>query len=65
MVDAAANVGVGRYFLSSSVCIYRDMTRGEPELSEADAYPAFPDNEYGWEKLYAERVALAYHRNST
>ncbi len=62
LVDAAAQAGVGRYFYSSSVCIYRDMAVGEPELTEADAYPAAPDNEYGWEKLYAERVVAAYGR---
>jgi len=62
MIDAAAAAGVARYFYSSSVCIYRDMDPGEPELTEADAYPALPDNEYGWEKLYSERVALAYGR---
>ena len=60
MIDAAARLGVPRYFFSSSVCIYRDMAPGEPELAEADAYPALPDNEYGWEKLYAERTAMAY-----
>ena len=60
MVDAAARGGVPRYFFSSSVCIYRDMIPGEPQLTEADAYPALPDNEYGWEKLYAERTAMAY-----
>ena len=38
------------------------MVPGEPELTEADAYPALPDNEYGWEKLYAERTAMAYGR---
>jgi GDP-D-mannose 3',5'-epimerase len=62
VVDAAARAGVGRYFFSSSVCIYRDMDPGEPELTEEQAYPALPDNEYGWEKLYAERSALAYGR---
>ena len=62
MIHAAAAAGIGRYFLSSSVCIYRDMQPGEPELTEAQAYPAFPDNEYGWEKLYAERVAQTYGR---
>ena len=62
MVHAAAAAGVDRYFFSSSVCIYRDMESGEPELDELDAYPAMPDNEYGWEKLYAERVVLAYAR---
>jgi nucleoside-diphosphate-sugar epimerase len=38
------------------------MVPGEPEMTEDEAYPAHPDNEYGWEKLYAERVALAYGR---
>ena len=62
MVDATAAAGAARYFYSSSVCIYRDMEAGEPELDETQAYPALPDNEYGWEKLYAERVAMAYGR---
>lgn len=62
MAHHAAEMGVPRYFFSSSVCIYRDMAPDEPPLSEDDAYPAQPDNEYGWEKLYAERVAMAYGR---
>ena len=60
MVDAAAQLGVQKYFFSSSACVYRDMKPGEPEMSEAQAYPALPDNEYGWEKLYAERMAMAF-----
>jgi len=60
MTNAAAQAGVPRYFFSSSVCIYRDMSPGEPEIDETNAYPAMPDNEYGWEKLYAERTAMAY-----
>jgi GDP-D-mannose 3',5'-epimerase len=62
IIDAAAELAVPRYFFSSSVCIYRDMMPGEPELTEDGAYPALPDNEYGWEKLYAERVAMTYGR---
>jgi GDP-D-mannose 3', 5'-epimerase len=62
MTHAAAKVGVKRYFYSSSVCVYRDMKPGEPEMREAEAVPAHPDNEYGWEKLYSERMALAYSR---
>lgn len=62
MAQAASAHGVSRYFFSSSVCVYRDMAVGEPPLTEEDAYPAAPDNEYGWEKLYAERVALAFGR---
>jgi nucleoside-diphosphate-sugar epimerase len=63
MTHSMAELGVPRYFFSSSACVYRDMTVGEPELREADAIPAQPDNEYGWEKLYAERMAMAYARN--
>lgn len=63
MTHTAAEMGVPRYFFSSSVCVYRDMQPGEPEMTEAEAIPANPDNEYGWEKLYAERLALAYARN--
>ena len=62
MIEAAVNAKVGRYFYSSSVCVYRDMQAGEAALTEEDAYPAFPDNEYGWEKLYAERLMLAFAR---
>ncbi len=62
MVHSAAERGVKRYFFSSSVCIYRDMKQGEPEMAEEDAYPARPDNEYGWEKLYAERMSMAFGR---
>jgi GDP-D-mannose 3',5'-epimerase len=62
MIHNAAELGVPRYFFSSSVCVYRDMQPGEPEMTEADAIPAHPDNEYGWEKLYSERVAMAYGR---
>lgn len=63
MVDAASRHKIQKYFYSSSVCIYRDMQPGEPEMCEDQAYPAQPDNEYGWEKLYSERVLLAYGRN--
>jgi GDP-D-mannose 3',5'-epimerase len=62
VIDAAAEVGVGKYFLASSVCVYRDMEVGESELVEDDAYPALPDNEYGWEKLYSERLVATYGR---
>ena len=62
MVHNAAEMGISRYFFSSSVCVYRDMQPGEAEMSEDEAIPAHPDNEYGWEKLYSERVAMAYGR---
>jgi GDP-D-mannose 3', 5'-epimerase len=63
MTHSASEAGIPRYFFSSSVCVYRDMQPGEPEMTEAQAIPAHPDNEYGWEKLYAERMAMAYGRN--
>ena len=62
MTDLAAKLGIQRYFFSSSVCVYRDMRQGEPEMTEEQAIPAHPDNEYGWEKLYSERIAQAYER---
>lgn len=62
MVDEAVKAKVRRYFYSSSVCVYRDMPLGAKKIDEDEVYPALPDNEYGWEKLYSERVALAYAR---
>jgi nucleoside-diphosphate-sugar epimerase len=62
VIQAAAEVGIERYFYASSVCVYRDMLPGEAELTEDDAYPAQPDNEYGWEKLYTERMVQAFGR---
>jgi len=62
MTHASATLGVKRYFYSSSACVYRDMKPGEPEMTEEQAIPAHPDNEYGWEKFYSERVAMAYGR---
>lgn len=62
MIDEAAKAEVRKYFFSSSVCVYRNMDFGEPEMTEEQAYPAQPDNEYGWEKLFAERMLLAYSR---
>jgi nucleoside-diphosphate-sugar epimerase len=62
LTHSAATKGVKRYFFSSSACVYRNMRAEEPELTENEAYPALPDNEYGWEKLYAERTAMAYGR---
>lgn len=63
MIHYSALAGVPRYFYSSSVCVYRDMAPDEPEMGEEGAYPAQPHNEYGWEKLYAERMAQTYARH--
>ncbi len=62
MTRFSALAGVRRYFFSSSACVYRNMLKDEPALAEEQAYPAMPDNEYGWEKLYAERAAMAHGR---
>ncbi len=62
MIDSAARKGISRFLFSSSVCVYRNMLPGEPEMKEEDAIPANPDNEYGWEKLFSERVVAAYGR---
>lgn len=66
MAEACRLKGVARIFYSSSACIYpqyNQMDPGHPICSEASAYPAQPDSEYGWEKLFSERLYLAYHRN--
>ncbi len=63
MIHAASVMKIKNYFFSSSVCIYRNMQPGESEMLEEEAYPAMPDNEYGWEKLYAERITATYGRH--
>lgn len=53
-------------FFSSSACMYPEhiqLDPNNPGLKEDDAYPAGPDSEYGWEKLFSERLYFAYHRN--
>jgi GDP-D-mannose 3',5'-epimerase len=62
----AAHFGVKKLFYSSSACMYPQEIQGStdnPGLKESDAYPGNPDSEYGWEKLFSERVFMAYHRN--
>jgi GDP-D-mannose 3', 5'-epimerase len=66
MLEFGVRAGVRRYFYSSSACIYPEHNQldpDNPECSEASAYPAAPDSEYGWEKLFSERLYLAYMRN--
>jgi len=55
-----------KLFFSSSACIYPKINQENemrPDCSEQSAYPADPDSEYGWEKLFSERMYLAFHRN--
>jgi GDP-D-mannose 3', 5'-epimerase len=57
---------IKKVFYSSSACIYPEYNQMEPDnpkCSEESAYPAAPDSEYGWEKLFSERLYLAHHRN--
>lgn len=66
VLDVASKRNCKRIFYSSSACIYPDHNQKDPNApitSEASAYPANPDSEYGWEKLFSERLYLAYHRN--
>jgi GDP-D-mannose 3',5'-epimerase len=56
---AARRAGVGRYFFSSSACVYAAERQVSPDvipLRETDAYPAMPEDGYGWEKLFSERM---------
>jgi GDP-D-mannose 3',5'-epimerase len=60
VLQAARDAGVGRYFYSSSACVYAAEHQTSPDvtaLREEDAYPAMPEDGYGWEKLFSERMA--------
>jgi len=66
MLDQAKKKNVKKIFYSSSACMYPEynqMDPDNPKCSEDSAYPAAPDSEYGWEKLFSERLYMAYNRN--
>ena len=66
MVERCRITGVKKIFYSSSACMYPKYNQEDPNsprCSEDSAYPAQPDSEYGWEKLFSERLYLAYHSN--
>lgn len=66
VLEAARLSRSRRVFFSSSACMYPETIQDNPQssaLKESDAYPAQPDSEYGWEKLFSERLYLAYARN--
>lgn len=66
MLEYGRMAGVKRFFYSSSACIYPAYNQTDPDnpkCSEDSAYPAAPDSEYGWEKLFSERLYLSYMRN--
>jgi GDP-D-mannose 3', 5'-epimerase len=63
---AAMEKDVKAMFYSSSACIYPEFNQEDPEnpnCAEGSAYPAQPDSEYGWEKLFSERLYMSYRRN--
>jgi nucleoside-diphosphate-sugar epimerase len=66
MLEACHKRNAKRIFYSSSACMYPEFNQMDPDnpnCAEDSAYPAQPDSEYGWEKLFSERLYLAFHRN--
>ena len=66
IADRALKRNIKRVFYSSSACMYPAYNQEDPDnpnCAEDSAYPAAPDSEYGWEKLFSERLFLAYNRN--
>lgn len=65
-LELGTEAGVKRFFYSSSACVYPEFNQMDPLnpiCTESSAYPAGPDSEYGWEKLFSERLYLSYMRN--
>ncbi len=66
MAEASRKLGVKRLFYSSSACVYPErnqLTPDHPVCAESSAYPAAPDSEYGWEKLFSERLYKAFEKD--
>lgn len=66
MLEACHKRNLKRIFYSSSACVYAEFNQNEPDnpnCAEDSAYPAQPDSEYGWEKLFSERLYLSFQRN--
>lgn len=66
ILEACIKRNTSRIFYSSSACIYPEYNQQDPDnpiCTEDSAYPAIPDSEYGWEKLFSERLYLAFQRN--
>lgn len=66
VLEAAREAPPGRLFYSSSACMYPEHNQLDPDnprCAEDSAYPAAPDSEYGWEKLFSERLYFTYARN--
>jgi GDP-D-mannose 3',5'-epimerase len=66
MLMAAKDAGVKRFFYSSSACVYNGEKQTNPDvvaLKESDAYPALPEDGYGWEKLFSERMCRHFEED--
>lgn len=66
ILDAMVKRGIKKVFYTSSACVYPEYNQLDPDnplCSEESAYPAEPDSEYGWEKLFSERLYMAYAKN--
>ena len=66
MLQAAHRAGVRRFFYSSSACVYnadKQRDTNNPGLKEEDAYPALPEDGYGWEKLFSERMCRHFRED--
>jgi len=66
VLEEVKHKGIKKIFYSSSACMYPEYNQLDPDnpkCSEDSAYPAAPDSEYGWEKLFSERLFLTYQRN--
>jgi GDP-D-mannose 3',5'-epimerase len=66
ILEACRKRNIKRIFYSSSACIYPEYNQMDPDnpiCTEDSAYPAKPDSDYGWEKLFSERLYLAFHKN--
>jgi nucleoside-diphosphate-sugar epimerase len=66
MIEAAWRAGARRYFFSSSACVYNAEKQRSPDvtpLKEEDAYPAMPEDGYGWEKLFSERMCRHFEED--
>lgn len=66
ILEIGRETGINKYFYSSSACIYPAYNQTDPDnpnCAEDSAYPAAPDSEYGWEKLFSERLYASYQRN--
>lgn len=63
VVQMAIKNKIKKIFYSSSACVYNNLDQDNPNCEESMAYPANPDNEYGWEKIFSERLYMSFKKN--